>query len=61
MDNAIKYNREGGSVTVRIKEEADKVSISVGLSIVKHGAQLHNAALKLDSEPGKGTTVTITF
>ena len=96
VDNAIKYNREGGSVTVRIKEEADKVSISVadtgigiakeeqeriferfyrvdrshskkiggtglGLSIVKHGAQLHNAALKLDSEPGKGTTVTITF
>ena len=27
----------------------------LGLSIVKHGAILHNAEIKLESEPGKGT------
>jgi two-component system phosphate regulon sensor histidine kinase PhoR len=33
----------------------------LGLSIVKHAARLHNAAIELVSEPGKGTTITITF
>lgn len=33
----------------------------LGLSIVKHAAQYHNAALKLESAPGKGTTITCTF
>ena len=33
----------------------------LGLSIVKHGAQHHGAKVKLDSEPGKGTTITLTF
>jgi two-component system phosphate regulon sensor histidine kinase PhoR len=33
----------------------------LGLSIVKHGAQFHNAQISLESEPGKGTTVTLTF
>ena len=33
----------------------------LGLSIVKHAAQYHNAALKLESTPGKGTTVTCIF
>lgn len=33
----------------------------LGLSIVKHGAQYHNAKLTLDSEPGVGTTITLTF
>ena len=96
VDNAIKYNREGGSVTVHVQQEEDRVSLSVadtgigippqeqervferfyrvdkshskriggtglGLSIVKHGAQMHGAALRLESTPGKGTTVTITF
>ena len=32
-----------------------------GLSIVKHGAILHGAALSLQSEPGKGTEITIDF
>ena len=96
VDNAIKYNREGGSVTVHVKQDGGSVSLSVadtgigippqeqervferfyrvdkshskriggtglGLSIVKHGAQMHGAALSLESTPGKGTTVTITF
>ncbi|HEY8392367.1 sensor histidine kinase [Capillibacterium thermochitinicola] len=33
----------------------------LGLSIVKHGAELHQARLELDSEPGKGTAVTVVF
>ena len=33
----------------------------LGLSIVKHAAQYHNAKLNLESTPGKGTTVTVTF
>lgn len=95
-DNAIKYNKEGGSVTVRVTEDEERVVLSVedtgigiskgqqdrvferfyrvdkshsrlvggtglGLSIVKHGAQYHNAQLSLDSEPGMGTTITLTF
>lgn len=33
----------------------------LGLSIVKHGAILHHANIKVDSVPGKGTTITLTF
>ena len=33
----------------------------LGLSIVKHGAAFHNARVALESELGKGTTVTIAF
>ncbi|WP_443723391.1 ATP-binding protein [Ruminococcus sp.] len=33
----------------------------LGLSIVKHGAALHHAAIHVDSEPGEGTDITLTF
>ena len=33
----------------------------LGLSIVKHAVQYHNAKLHLESAPGQGTTVTVTF
>ena len=33
----------------------------LGLSIVKHGAILHNAQIKLESEPGKGTKMELVF
>ncbi len=33
----------------------------LGLSIVKHAAAYHNATLCLESEPGKGTKITIRF
>ena len=33
----------------------------LGLSIVKHAARLHNAQISVDSEIGKGTTVTVRF
>ena len=33
----------------------------LGLSIVKHSANIHNATVQLESEPEKGTTVTVKF
>ena len=33
----------------------------LGLSIVKHGAALHRAGLRIESERDKGTTVSLTF
>lgn len=33
----------------------------LGLSIVKHAAQYHGAAVELQSEPGKGTSIQIRF
>ena len=33
----------------------------LGLSIVRHAAQYHGARLELKSQPGKGTTITVTF
>ena len=95
-DNAVKYNKRGGSVEVRLKNEGGKARLTVsdtgigiapehidriferfyrvdksrsretggtglGLSIVKHAALIHNAEIKLQSEPGAGTTVTVLF
>ena len=33
----------------------------LGLSIVKHAVQYHGGKVTLNSEPGKGTTITVTF
>ena len=33
----------------------------LGLSIVKHAAALHGAQIDLQSQPGAGTTITVTF
>lgn len=95
-DNAIKYNRTEGDLTVTVYEEDGRPAVSVsdtgigipredldrvferfyrvnkshskeiggtglGLSIVKHGAAYHNASIKIDSELGIGTTITIIF
>lgn len=95
--NAIRYNRPGGTVTLRCgtndeghpylsvadtgigiaPEEQGKVferfyrvdksrskargGTGLGLAIVKHAALYHHAAIDLSSEPGVGTTVTVTF
>ena len=96
MDNAIRYNVPGGSVTASCRREGDGVKITVsdtgigippehqsrvferfyrvdkshsrasggtglGLAIVKHAAGVQGAEVRLESEPGKGTTVTVTF
>ena len=96
LDNAIKYNVPGGSVTLSIRKTGPRTVLSVsdtgigipfadqprvferfyrvdkshskevggtglGLSIVRHAAQYHNARLDLKSQPGKGTTITVTF
>ncbi len=95
-DNAIKYNRPGGTVNVSVHRDGGSVRLTVrdtgigipyadqprvferfyrvdkshskevggtglGLSIVKHGAQYHNARLELESEPGKGTSISVVF
>ena len=95
-DNAVKYNREHGSIEVKIATTTNHVIVSVqdtgigipeadqsriferfyrvdkshskavggtglGLSIVKHGAQLHNAQIKVSSKLDKGTTITLRF
>ena len=33
----------------------------LGLAIVKHIVELHHAEIKLESEPGKGTTIKVIF
>ena len=33
----------------------------LGLSIVKHAALIHNAKIELESEPGQGTTIYVSF
>ncbi len=96
IENAIKYNVEGGSVNVSLKSENEKAVLKIsdtgigisaedkdrvferfyrvdkshskktegtglGLSIVKHAAACLNAEVRLESEPGKGTEITILF
>ena len=96
IDNAVKYNRDGGSVKVKVLGEKEGVALTVsdtgigipreehervferfyrvdkshaketggtglGLSIVKHAALRHKAKVSLESEPGKGTVVTVVF
>ena len=95
-DNAIKYNRPGGSVTITTGRKNGRVFLTVqdsgigiaeehrsrvferfyrvdkshskevggtglGLSIVKHAAAYHDATVSIDSEEGRGTSVTVLF
>ena len=95
-ENAVKYNRDGGSVSVHVAQSDSSVSVCVadtgigiapehqsriferfyrvdkshskasggtglGLSIVKHAVAYHHGMIDLQSEPGKGTTITVTF
>ena len=47
----------------RVDKSHSKASggTGLGLSIVKHAAAYHKATIELDSNPGKGTTITVTF
>ena len=91
-ENAIKYNVDGGSVTVtvgktflRVKDTGigienahqDRIfgrfyrvdkshsrqigGTGLGLSIVKHAVEVMNGQIKLDSQPGVGTQITVSF
>lgn len=95
-ENAIKYNRENGSVHISVKENENNIVLKVkdtgigipqehqervferfyrvdkshskeiggtglGLSIVKHGVIYHGGEISMESEPGKGTEITVTF
>lgn len=95
-DNAITYNKEGGSVELNVKKAYNHIVLSVkdtgigiateyqsriferfyrvdksrsketggtglGLPIVKHGAMLHNAQIKIVSNLGEGTEIKIIF
>lgn len=94
LDNAIKYNKEDGSVKIDMSRDNDNVILSVedtgigidnkdldrvferfyrvdksrskksggtglGLSIVKHIIKNHDGNLKVESELGKGTKITV--
>ncbi|WP_099207822.1 sensor histidine kinase [Urinicoccus timonensis] len=94
VENAIKYNKPGGSVLARVKEDQDQVLVSVkdmgiglapesireiftpfyrvdpsrsrklggaglGLSLVKHILDLHQATISIDSQLGSYTEFTI--
>lgn len=96
LDNAIKYNREGGRAEIEIKGGDDVVTVTVsdtgigipadsidrvferfyrvdkshsrkiggtglGLSIVKHGVALHGGTVKVKSNEGTGTEITVTL
>ena len=93
-DNAIRYNKDNGSVTLKVEKHPDDITVTVadtgigipygeqervferfyrvsrsrskeidgtglGLSIVKHGALLHQATVKMESEVDKGTTIRL--
>ena len=95
-ENAIKYNRDNGSVTITVADSPEFAVLTVsdtgigippehidrvferfyrvdksrskavggtglGLAIVKHAAKLHNASVSIESEPDKGTMVTVRF
>lgn len=47
----------------RVDKSRSKASggTGLGLSIVKHIAQYHGAAIELQSEPGRGTVISIVF
>ena len=95
-DNAVKYNRPDGSVTITVRDGEDGASVTVadtgigiapehqeriferfyrvdkshskqtggtglGLSIVKHAARLLGASITLNSTPGRGTEITVSF
>ena len=47
----------------RVDKSHSKASggTGLGLSIVKHAVTYHHGMIDLQSEPGKGTTITVTF
>lgn len=46
---------------VESSRSKEKGGTGLGLAIVKHAAAYHGATIDMDSAPGRGTTVTVTF
>lgn len=46
---------------VESSRSKEKGGTGLGLAIVKHAAAYHGATIGMDSEPGRGTTVRVTF
>jgi two-component system phosphate regulon sensor histidine kinase PhoR len=96
LDNAVKYNTDGGTIRVSIEKKPEGVLLSVadtgvgipreeqarvferfyraeksrnkaaggtglGLSIVKHGAALHDAKIRVQSDGNRGTRISLLF
>ena len=96
VSNAVKYNRDGGTVRVTLGRDGARIRLAVadtgigmsreslakifdefvrirstetahiegsglGLSIVKKLAQLYGGSVAAESEPGRGTTLTVTL
>ena len=96
IQNAVRYNQDGGWVRVRVSSENQHAVLTVsdngigipreqqervferfyrvdksrsretggtglGLAIVKHIAEIHDAEIQMESEPGKGTSITVCF
>jgi signal transduction histidine kinase len=61
--NAIKFTAAGGEITVNTSDadEPELVITDTGLAIVRSIIEAHHGTIRVESEPGLGTTVRLTL
>ena len=61
VENAIKYNRENGSVTVAAIKEKNKVilKVSLGLAMVREVVRVHDGTIEVYTNKHSGTTFEV--